>query len=1848
MLGRSRRGISRTIEIVLVFTLIFGSVWLPASPTAAAVSGTPGGVDAAALRLWLKADQENVTLSGTDVTEWRDSSPKSNHFMNDGSTPIGASGSRPKPKFKTVNNGLNFHSSVEFVRSGGSILQDANGIFAAGESISQASVFAITGGVPEIFNTLLFDQAIKTGSNFGAAIPHTTGSAAGKGSVLWDSGTTTTGTGLPRLNASNKVEINKYNLWGLHFEANPASVGTAVYQSVFRDGQSVGEYLQTRLPLVGMPNTAMSIGSAAAGGSGYNGNIGEMIIFTNRLTPMQKRQVETYLAIKFGIGLQEGDYLSAGPSPQVVWNAAANADYRSSIAGIGKDLLGALDQQQSRSADIPTDQVVISAKQPLLDKQYLLWGDNGSAGSMPYGTEYKRLTRSWKAQNTGNVGAVQIAIPRSVIPLEGVLLTSNSSGFENEVASPLSLKTIQGMEYYAADVTLADGSYFTFAEKLPQVLLNSFEVWDGAAPVSLNETFAPSKTSGYEAVVSQDTGSVRVEATATGGAAISMTLSNYITGNIPVTVLDPSQISLVPGVNKLKINLSSGSANNSYQIDVIRRLPKGEQGQIGLYAGTVTASSYQPNTNYVPANVVDGIWGEDTASQDSRWSASGQGQWLQFDLGQPEKATYLDIAFLNARDRLSSFEILGSNEPEFTTSTILLPKRSSRSLKATDSVMQSYVLTSPTTARYLRLVGYGNSASGSSANWNSLMEVRIYTGTAPVIEEPKDPSGPPDAGENPEVPTPELTKVKVSSAEQLQNALDQAVQGTNIELQNGSYEQNGPFVVKNKTGTVALPIRITAAEQGKAILTGNSYMHIENSQYIEVSGLVFRNGIGTAEENADRTLKDRGLEGSIVKEVHPGLQLRSSSNVSILRNTFALDETGQPFRFDSASGKVWCLTAVEGSCRYGTGDTYNPSGAVYTGDTPHTNSTMMTDNGTNRHYIRVEGVSSHNRIAYNEIGPKKGFGAVVIYDGEAGKNVSEYDMIEYNYFHDIGPRVSNGLEAIRLGLSGLSLASGHVTIQNNLFDGLNAEDEIISVKSSDNIIRYNTIRNSYGGIVARHGHRNSFYGNFIIGDGKKAGMGGFRIYGNEHKIYNNYMEGLTDKVIELDGGTHDGGPDGGSSPTVKWGGSGASEQTVMLGNLAIDDPLRVEILRGHWRQYNVQVYNNTIVNVGNKAAAFSFGGRNYQPVAAQVYNNVVFSNAGTMFNEISAAQNVPASERAVYAGNLVEGTANLTNITRNINGGFEKKELKLVRSSDGMIRLSAQSPALDASKAPYIALDDMDGQIRYNAPDAGADEYMPGVAPTRRALTVADVGPNAGQSPPVQEGDPGLSSLVLRSDSELVPGFSTNEAYYTVTLQPNVNSLTIVPKALNGSGSQITVSVDGKNRQTVISGQESQVLEIAQDGSIIVIEVALPSGKNKVYTIVVHRQQVTPPSENQLEKIQFDAAAYRMKVDETKATALSAVFKDHIESLAGASIYTINPAIATVDERGVLRGKTLGETVIVATYKGHIATAPVNIYTDVVDPVTPPSENQLDKIQFDAAAYRMKVDETKATALSAVFKDRIESLSGASIYTTNPAVATVDEHGILRGKTLGETVIVATYKGLFATAAVSVYTDAIRGGTSSSSRGGGSSSAAAPSTTAPTASPEPTTSTPTSPSTSAPTAQSSSLTDVKSHWAGDVIAKAVERGIVAGYPDGSFKPEEPITRLQFAAMLVRALKLNSNEPAAVFADQSEIPGWASRELAAATQAGILQGYEDHTLRPNRPINRAEMITMLMRAYQQNKGTSNAAAFSDGNEIPQWALPFISQAKELGLVQGRENNRFEPNNLATRAEAVIVLMRMIER
>ncbi len=151
-------------------------------------------------------------------------------------------------------------------------------------------------------------------------------------------------------------------------------------------------------------------------------------------------------------------------------------------------------------------------------------------------------------------------------------------------------------------------------------------------------------------------------------------------------------------------------------------------------------------------------------------------------------------------------------------------------------------------------------------------------------------------------------------------------------------------------------------------------------------------------------------------------------------------------------------------------------------------------------WISVSGNSDATRIDHNELGPRNQDGNMV-----APTGLSTHTLIDHNYFHDVAPSTGNGRETIRLGCCGPTYDyhdTGNI-VELNLLVACSGEAEIVSVKSSSNTIRYNTIHNSAGTITLRAGKRNSVYGNFVFGDGKD---GGLRVYEDDHRIFDNYVE----------------------------------------------------------------------------------------------------------------------------------------------------------------------------------------------------------------------------------------------------------------------------------------------------------------------------------------------------------------------------------------------------------------------------------------------------------------------------------------------------------------------------------------------------------------------------------------------------------------------------------------------------------------------------------------------------------------------------------------------------------------------
>src|SRR5690606_27712073 len=104
------------------------------------------------------------------------------------------------------------------------------------------------------------------------------------------------------------------------------------------------------------------------------------------------------------------------------------------------------------------------------------------------------------------------------------------------------------------------------------------------------------------------------------------------------------------------------------------------------------------------------------------------------------------------------------------------------------------------------------------------------------------------------------------------------------------------------------------------------------------------------------------------------------------------------------------------------------------------------------------------------------------------------------------------------------------------------------------------------------------------------------------------------------------------------------------------------------------------------------------------------------------------------------------------------------------------------------------------------------------------------------------------------------------------------------------------------------------------------------------------------------------------------------------------------------------------------------------------------------------------------------------------------------------------------------------------------------------------------------------LADVEPNWARESIQRLVEAGVAQGYPDGTFRPDQPIPRAQFAQMAARAFQLEPG-PDFVFADAQDHP--ARRELAMLVSYGALAAERDTTIAPEKPLTRAEAARALV-------------------------------------------------------------------
>ncbi|PSF38900.1 S-layer protein [Aphanothece hegewaldii CCALA 016] len=178
------------------------------------------------------------------------------------------------------------------------------------------------------------------------------------------------------------------------------------------------------------------------------------------------------------------------------------------------------------------------------------------------------------------------------------------------------------------------------------------------------------------------------------------------------------------------------------------------------------------------------------------------------------------------------------------------------------------------------------------------------------------------------------------------------------------------------------------------------------------------------------------------------------------------------------------------------------------------------------------------------------------------------------------------------------------------------------------------------------------------------------------------------------------------------------------------------------------------------------------------------------------------------------------------------------------------------------------------------------------------------------------------------------------------------------------------------------------------------------------------------------------------------------------------------------------------------------------------------------------------------------------------------------------------------------------------------------------------------------TTETRGFSDVPSdYWASPFIAVMVERGIMSGFPDNTFKPEQPVTRAEFADLLQRAFDRSKTEPSINFKDLSA-GDEAQPAVEQAVEMAFMKGYPGQVFRPDEPISKAESLVALSNGLRLTNTSSPEQVLSfyqDAEQIPRYAINEIAAATIAGLVVNHpEPKILAPQQNITRAEAAALV------
>jgi subtilisin family serine protease len=174
------------------------------------------------------------------------------------------------------------------------------------------------------------------------------------------------------------------------------------------------------------------------------------------------------------------------------------------------------------------------------------------------------------------------------------------------------------------------------------------------------------------------------------------------------------------------------------------------------------------------------------------------------------------------------------------------------------------------------------------------------------------------------------------------------------------------------------------------------------------------------------------------------------------------------------------------------------------------------------------------------------------------------------------------------------------------------------------------------------------------------------------------------------------------------------------------------------------------------------------------------------------------------------------------------------------------------------------------------------------------------------------------------------------------------------------------------------------------------------------------------------------------------------------------------------------------------------------------------------------------------------------------------------------------------------------------------------------------------------------FTDIQDSNLAQQVMKLAEEGIIQGYDDGTFRPYASITRLELVSLLARYLQLDNPSIRTGFADDQLIPWWGKGWVEEARRLGLIKGYEDGSFRPQQAATRSEMAIIMDKAYRLLGTSQGRSLFEPAGDIllaPEWAQPAILKGYQRGIWPDTWQSVFKPQNYLTRGEAVLLISRL---